>query len=149
MSAGYSGTPLVRKLGLRSGMRAALIGAPGGFVADTLGGPPPGVGLTDALTGAAELDFVMFFTTSRATLESRFPSLDTAIHADGMVWIAWPKKASKVPTDVTGDVVRRTGLAAGLVDVKVCAVDAIWSGLKFMVRKTDRPARRLAEAAGA
>ena len=147
--SGYSGTPLARKLGLKAGQRAALVGAPDGFVADVLGGPPAGVWLTDRVAGPAELDFVLFFTDSREALEARFAELDAAIRADGMLWIAWPKKASRVPTDLTGDVVRTLGLAAGLVDVKVCAVDAVWSGLKFMVRTAERPARRLAEGGSA
>ncbi len=83
-------------------------------------------------------DLVVVFVTERARLQRRLPRLVAAIEPDGMVWVAWPKKASSVPTDVTEDVVRELGLAAGVVDVKVCAIDATWSGLKLVVRVADR-----------
>jgi hypothetical protein len=131
-AAGYSGTPLVRKLGIKPGARVAILGAPQGFDA-TLGTLPEGVAVTRRL-GAGQ-DVVIFFTTERAALADRLGALRAAIAPDGMVWVAWPKKAAGVPTDVTEDVVRDVVLPAGLVDVKVCAIDATWSGLKIVIRK--------------
>jgi hypothetical protein len=131
-TAGYSGTPLPRKLGFKPGMRAALLGAPEGFDA-TLGELPDGVVVTPRLGGAKDL--VIVFVTERADLARRVKALRRAIAPDGMVWVAWPKKASKVPTDMTEDVVRDAVLPTGLVDVKVCAIDATWSGLKLVIRK--------------
>jgi len=131
-TAGYSGTPLVDKLGFKPGMRAALIGAPADFGA-TLG-PLPG-GVRVAMRLAAGQDLVVVFVTRRAELSRRLPALRRAIAPDGMVWVAWPKKAAKVATDVTEDVVRDVVLPTGLVDVKVCAIDATWSGLKLVIRK--------------
>lgn len=131
-TAGYSGTPLPRKLGFKPGMRAALLRAPEGFDA-TLGELPDGVVVTPRLGGAKDL--VIVFVTERADLARRVEALRRAIAPDGMVWVAWPKKASKVPTDLTEDVVRDVVLPTGLVDVKVCAIDATWSGLKLVIRK--------------
>jgi hypothetical protein len=131
-AAGYSGTPLVRKLGIKPGARLAILGAPDGFDA-TLGALPDGVTVTRRLGGSR--DVVLVFTTERAALAGRLDALRGAIVPDGMVWVAWPKKASGVPTDVTEDVVRDVVLPAGLVDVKVCAIDATWSGLKVVIRK--------------
>ena len=131
-TAGYSGTPLVRKLGFKPGMRAALLAAPEGFDA-TLGALPDGVHVVRRLRGAKDL--VVVFVTQRSDLARRVPALRRAIAPDGMVWVAWPKKASKVPTDMTEDVVRDVVLPTGLVDVKVCAIDDVWSGLKLVVRK--------------
>lgn len=131
-TAGYSGTPLVRKLGIGPGARLALLGAPDGFD-ETLGALPEDVAVTRRLGGAR--DVVVFFTTERARLAGRLDALRAAIAPDGMIWVAWPKKASKVPTDVTEDVVREVVLPTGLVDVKVCAIDATWSGLKLVIRK--------------
>jgi hypothetical protein len=131
-TAGYSGTPLPRKLGFKPGMRAAVLGAPEGFGA-TLGDLPDGVVVTPRLGGAKDL--VIVFVTERADLARRVEALRRAIAPDGMVWVAWPKKASKVPTDLTEDVVRDVVLPTGLVDVKVCAIDATWSGLKLVIRK--------------
>jgi hypothetical protein len=130
--AGYSGTPLPKKLGFKPGMRAALLGAPEGFDA-TLGELPDGVGVTRRLGG--HRDLVVVFVTERAQLERRLDALRAAIAPDGMVWVAWPKRSSGVPTDMTEDVVRDVALPAGLVDVKVCAIDAVWSGLKVVIRK--------------
>src|SRR3954447_3952621 len=131
-TAGYSGTPLVDKLGFKPGMRAALIAAPPDFGA-TLGPLPGGVRVATRL--AAGQDLVVVFVTRRAELSRRLPALRRAIAPDGMVWVAWPKKAAKVATDVTEDVVRDVVLPTGLVDVKVCAIDATWSGLKLVIRK--------------
>jgi Protein of unknown function (DUF3052) len=131
-TAGYSGTPLPRKLGFKPGMKAALLGAPDGFDA-TLGALPDGVAVARRLGGSKDL--VVVFVTERADLARRVEALRRAIAPDGMVWVAWPKKASKVPTDMTEDVVRDVALPAGLVDVKVCAIDATWSGLKLVIRR--------------
>jgi hypothetical protein len=130
MTAGYSGTPLARKLGFKPGMRAALLDAPGGFAVPDL---PEGVAITRRLGGS--LDLVVVFVTERRALEKRLDALRRAIAPDGMCWVAWPKRASGVPTDMTEDVVRDVALPTGLVDVKVCAIDETWSGLKLVVRK--------------
>jgi len=124
--AGYSGRPLVEKLGLKTGMNAHLIGA--------VYQAPPGV----TSTANARMDFIHFFTKDRAELEREFPLLAKALTPKGMLWISWPKGASKVKTDVTETIVRAIGLRTGLVDVKVCAVDDVWSGLKFVIRLKDR-----------
>jgi hypothetical protein len=138
-AAGYSGTPLPKKLGIREGARVALVDAPEGFEA-TLGALPPGVRVLRR--PRAPLDVAVAFVTSRAGLERRVPSLAAALDPAGGLWLAWPKRASGVATDVTEDVVREVGLAAGLVDNKVCAIDAVWSGLRLVYRLSDRPPRR-------
>jgi hypothetical protein len=130
--AGYSATPLVGKLGFKAGMKVAVLDAPEGF-GDTLGGLPDGVAVARRL-GAGK-DMVIVFVTERAVLVKRLDALRTAIAPAGMIWVAWPKRASGVQTDVTEDVIREVVLPAGLVDVKVCAVDATWSGLKLEIRK--------------
>jgi hypothetical protein len=130
--AGYSGTPLVTKLGIASGARVAILGAPDGFDA-TLGELPDGVVVTRRLGGRR--DVVLAFVTERAALAGRLDALRAAIAPDGMIWVAWPKKASRMATDITEDVVREVVLPSGLVDVKVCAIDATWSGLKVVIRK--------------
>ncbi|MEM7354340.1 MAG: DUF3052 domain-containing protein [Acidobacteriota bacterium] len=135
MSAGYSGTPLAKKLGIKPGIRVVALGAPPDY-AELLAPIPDGASLVDTLSKSAA--FVHFFTTERATLETELPQLKAALAADGILWISWPKKAAKVKTDLDGNVVRQLGLAIGLVDVKVCAVDATWSGLKFVYRLKDR-----------
>jgi hypothetical protein len=134
-SAGYSGTPLARKLGLREGMRVAVLDGPAEYASLFPEGLPP-LSFQDA--GAAPLDVVHLFVTEAAGLPSRLTGLRGAIAPAGMIWVSWPKRVSGVPTDVTEDVVRRAALAAGLVDVKVCAVDAVWSGLKLVIRRRDR-----------
>jgi hypothetical protein len=135
--AGYSGTPLVRKLGIKPGARLGLIGEPFGFDA-TLGALPPGVEIRRRARGP--LDVTVAFFSERRKLERRLPALEKALAADGSLWIAWPKRASGVPTDVTESAVRELGVAAGLVDNKVCAIDAVWSGLRLVYRLRDRPA---------
>jgi hypothetical protein len=132
MSEGYSGAPLPQKLGFREGSRAVLVNAPEGFEG-LLGELPEGVSLTTDLRGAADL--VVCFLTARRLLEQRLPALRRAIAPDGMLWVAWPKRASGVETDVTEDVVRAIALPTGLVDTKVCAIDDTWSGLRLVVRK--------------
>ena len=131
--AGYSGTPLIRKLGIKSGARLQLVGAPDDFER-TLGGLPAG---TRPLSRGT-LDFAMLFVRTAAELRRNFPRLRDRLETNGMLWVAWPKKAAKVGTDLSEGVVRQFGLEAGLVDVKICAVDETWSGLKFVRRLRDR-----------
>jgi hypothetical protein len=133
--AGYSGTPLAKKLGVKEGHVLVLLGAPEGFV-DELEGMPEGVTVRGRATGTA--DVVVSFHTERADLERRVPKLIDVLDVDGGLWIAWPKKASKVPTDVTEDTVREVFLPLGLVDNKVCAIDDVWSGLRVVWRKERR-----------
>jgi hypothetical protein len=134
-AAGYSGTPLPKKLGIKEGSRVVVLRAPDGF--DALLSPlPDGVRVARRLgTGA---DVIVAFFTSRVALERDFARLRGGMHDAGGVWIAWPKRASGVATDVTEGVVREVALAAGLVDNKVCAIDATWSGLRVVVRVADR-----------
>jgi hypothetical protein len=127
-----TGTPLPRKLGFEPGMAATWLDAPDDFAA-ALGELPDGVELRDGLEGHPDL--VVCFVTEREALAERLEPLRDAIRPAGMAWIAWPKRASKVPTSVTEDVVRELALPLGLVDVKVCAIDAVWSGLKLVLRK--------------
>ena len=138
MSAGYSATPLVRKLGLAPGMRVHYAGAPEQF-ADLVGDLPADVRVLKR--PAADLDLAMLFVTERAALARGLQRLQPKLHPAGMIWVAWPKQASKVPTDITEDVVREIALPRGLVDVKVCAIDEVWSGLKLVIRKELRPHR--------
>lgn len=134
MNAGYSGTPLIRKLGIKPGVRWALVQAPDGYE-ELLDPLPAGV----ALAGDQEaLDFIQVFVTTRAELETQFRRWKEALAADGMLWVSWPKRAARMPTDLNENIVREIGLALGLVDVKVIAVDATWSGLKFVYRLRDR-----------
>ena len=133
--AGYSGKPLVQKLGIKPEMRIAIVNAPRGY-GRVLGKLPSRV--TRKASAVGPLDFVQFFTTERRELERRFAALARSLAPAGMLWISWPKKASGVTTDLTEDVIRAIGLAHGLVDVKVAAVDEVWSGLKFVRRVKDR-----------
>jgi hypothetical protein len=135
--AGYSGTPLIQKIGIKSGHRVVLRNHPASFVKD-LGKFPDGAESSERLSGKANV--VVYFTQRLAELEKDFSRLSAALLPDGMLWISWPKKASGRPTDLTENVVRRVGLASGLVDVKICAIDDTWSGLKFVIRVKDRPA---------
>ncbi len=132
MTAGYSGTPLARKLGLREGDRVALIGAPDAFEA-LLEPLPAGVTLLSRAT--APLDAIVFFAVRRAEVERRHASLASRLTPAGMLWLAWPKRASGVSTDVTENVLREVILPSGMVDTKVCAIDETWSGLRFVRRK--------------
>ena len=133
--AGYSGKPLVAKLGIKPDTRIAILNAPRGYDR-ALGKLPQRV--TRAATVVGPLDFIQFFTDVKRALERRFASLARALAPAGMLWISWPKRASGVATDLTEDVIRAIGLAHGLVDVKVAAVDEVWSGLKFVRRVKDR-----------
>lgn len=132
MSAGYSGTPLPRKLGIVPGTTVAWTGAPPHFP-DLLAPLPADVRVK--ARASAALDVLVAFFTRRAELERRLPALRRAIAPAGGCWIAWPKRASGVPTDITEDVIREIVLPTGLVDVKVCAIDETWSGLKLVIRK--------------
>jgi hypothetical protein len=136
--AGYSGTSLSQKLGIRPGARVALVRAPEGFE-HTLEPMPEGARLRHQARG--QHDVVLFFATRLAELERRFDTLARATGSAGGLWIAWPKRTAGVATDLREQIVRDVGLAHGLVDNKVCAVDETWSGLRFVYRLTDRPAR--------
>ena len=140
MSAGYSGTPLDRKLGIKPGFRVAFPDAPDDFL-ETLGALPDSVEIIAAPFGTKirELDLVVLFTMARSNLAERFPVLAGKLNPSGMLWVAWPKKTSGVSTDLNENVVRDFGLSVGLVDTKVCAIDSTWSGLKFVIRIKDRP----------
>ena len=134
--AGYSGTPLPKKLGIRERDRVSFPSAPTDFPG-RLAPMPADVEVVDG--SETGLDLVVVFTTTRADLTARFADLSRRIRPAGILWVAWPKKASGVATDLNENVVRDTGLAAGLVDTKVCAIDDVWSGLKFVYRLKDRP----------
>jgi len=133
--AGYSGTPLPKKLGIKTGSRVLLLGAPKDF-ATTLGPLPEGVTLGDR--AARNADLILLFVKSRAELARRFDAVAKTLAADGGLWLCWPKKASGVTTDLDGAIIRGTGLDNGLVDYKIAAIDATWSGLKFARRKTGK-----------
>jgi len=135
MAAGYSQRALVDKLGIKPNTRIAIINPPRGYRA-TLGKLPPGVIVGTTLRGS--LPFIQLFVTSRGVLEARLPNLLRALEPDGSLWISWPKKSSGVTTDITEDVVRAVALPTGLVDVKVAAVDDVWSGLKLVRRLKNR-----------
>lgn len=130
--AGYSGKPLSAKLGLKEDVEVFPVGAPENY-RELLGSIPDGVRFVEELTAATDL--VHHFTASEAELAEALPAYRSAIRPDAMVWVSWPKKASKVPTDVTEDTVRKVALPLGLVDVKVCAVSEVYSGLKLVIRK--------------
>jgi hypothetical protein len=134
---GYSGTPLPKKLGIKAGFRVNLVNLPTDVraelrdsLAECKAPKPPG-----------EIDLSMFFTKSLAELAREFPRLSKLLAPAGMLWVSWPKKASGIPTDLTENDVRDIGLDAGLVDVKVCAVTEVWSGLKFVRRVKDRKSK--------
>jgi len=135
VAAGYSGTALPRKLGLGEGHRVLLKGAPAGFAA-RLGRLPPGARLLGRATNG--LDLVLWFSRRHAELARGFDGLAARLTPAGMLWIAWPKKSSGVATDLFFGVVQRVGLDAGLVDSKICAIDDVWSGLRFVHRLRDR-----------
>ena len=128
-SAGYSGTPLPKKLGIKPGHRVLVLGAPDGFALE-------GVKPVRSLRG--EADVIVSFHVERADLERRMPALRRAMVQNAGLWIAWPKKASKVPTDLDENVVRDLALANALVDNKVAAIDQVWSGLRLVIRVKDR-----------
>lgn len=135
MTAGYSGTPLLQKLGIKPKTRIRFINEPA-HLADLLGPLPPDCTLVESR--ATAVDFIHCFVTQKPRLLALLPGLMNKLARDGMIWISWPKKASKVQTDITEDVVREIALPLGLVDVKVCAIDEVWSGLKLVIRKEIR-----------
>jgi hypothetical protein len=135
LAAGYSGTPLPAKLGLKPGLKLLVLNPPPNLDALLAGAPD-----IERLARAGNFDCALAFAKARAALAGIFARLEPKLPDHGMIWIAWPKKTSGVATDLTEDIVRRTGLAAHLVDVKVCAIDATWSGLKFVRRLRDRRA---------
>ena len=134
-AAGYSGTPLAKKLGIRAGDTVALVSAPGGFEQE-LEGLPDGVQLKHRAGGKP--DVVVLFTTRARDLDRRFKGLATSVWPDGSLWVAWPKRSSGVATDLDENRLRDIGLPHGLVDNKVCAVNEVWSGLRFVWRKENR-----------
>lgn len=137
--AGYSETPLAKKLGIKEGFRLGLVNAPKGFKKE-LGALPTGVKISVGQLPNS-LDLIILFTDTSRTLKPQFPILAEKLNPNGMLWVAWPKKSSGVSTDLAFDIVQQTGLQTGLVDVKICAVNEIWSGLKFVYRLKDRKSR--------
>jgi hypothetical protein len=133
--APYSGTPLARKLGIKEGFRLALVNAPAEFP-EELGLLPAGTIIMSK--PQAPLDLILFFAQSASDLRKSFPKLASRLSPAGMLWVAWPKKSSGIVTDLAFDIVQAAGLAAGLVDTKICAVNEVWSGLKFVIRLKDR-----------
>ena len=134
--AGYSGTPLTKKLGIKEGSRIVFARAPKGFQQE-VGELPPRVRF---VTRAGNpIDIILLFAKSHSVLKKDFVRMAKRLSPNGMLWVAWPKKSSGVPTDLSFNNVQRVGLEAGLVDVKICAVNEVWSGLKFVYRLKDRP----------
>jgi len=139
--SGYSGTPLMKKLGARPGMRALFVGYPGGIPAiDNFHAWSEHMDADGSGLPEGRFDYIHVFVRQAAALEALAGELKSRMAPAGMVWISWPKKASGVETTLDGNAVRRIGLDAGLVDIKVCAVDAVWSGLKFVIPVKDRKA---------
>lgn len=130
--AGYSGTPLAKKLGIKEGFEVCLVNAPAHY--SKLIEPLP-ADVRFAAKLAATTDVVHLFSVKKAELAKALTGCRAKLKPDGMIWVSWPKKAAKVPTDITEDTVRELALPMGLVDIKVCAVDEIWSGLKLVIRK--------------
>jgi len=134
--AGYSGTPLIKKLGIKDAFDVSFVNAPPNFVKQLE--LPAGVKVK-TIPRSNDLDFIHVFVKTQTALTTAFTQCPPKMKPNGMLWISWPKKSSGVQTDVTENIVRNIGLAAGLVDVKICAVDEVWSGLKFVYRVKDRP----------
>jgi hypothetical protein len=132
---GYSGTPLAKKLGIKPGSNLYLLDAPETY-SDLIAPIPEGVTIVDEMS--KEVDLVHLFTKSKTELQKSLKSLLRKLKPDGVIWVSWPKKSAKVPTDITEDTIREVALPMGLVDIKVCAVDEVWSGLKLMIRKENR-----------
>lgn len=133
--AGYSQRSLVDKLGIKPGHKLCILNAPDGYD-KTLGPLPPGA--TRVAKLSPTLDFIHFFTKSKSDLEKALPGMRDSLVSNGMIWVSWPKGASKVPTDLNENIVRELALKNKLVDVKVAAVDDVWSGLKLVIRVKDR-----------
>ncbi len=136
--AGYSETPLLKKLGMKEGFRVHFANPPANF-SKLLGKLPPDVTVVARL--AAPFDLIILFVVAEHELEKRFRVLADKLKANGMIWVAWPKKSSGLATDLSFDTVQKNGLNVGLVDVKICAIDETWSGLKFVYRLEDRSRR--------
>jgi hypothetical protein len=136
--AAYSGTPLPRKLGIGEGDEVALIGAPG-WLEDQIGELPDIASLHTNLADEARYDVIVAFVTGRAELEAELPRLRVRMAPACGLWIAWPKRAARTPTDMTDDVVREVALPTGLVDNKVCAIDDVWTGLRLVIRREKSP----------
>jgi ribosomal protein L22 len=133
--AGYSGTPLSKKLGIKSGQRIYLKNPPSNY--DRLIAPiPDNVNILSRVSN--DLDLIHFFTRNRNELRANIKMYMSKIKKDGMIWVSWPKKSSKIVTDITEDAIRQAALPLGLVDIKVCAVDDTWSGIKLVIRKKNR-----------
>lgn len=133
--AGYSGTPLLKKLGIKPGIRLYVSGAPEAYFS-WLSPLPDNVDVTTRLSDG--LDFIHLFVKTQKDFKAQFVRGASRLRKDGMLWVSWPKRASKVPTDLDENIIREFGLQNGLVDVKICAVDEVWSALKFVFRLTDR-----------
>jgi hypothetical protein len=138
--AGYSGTPLIKKLGIKPGFHVAFVNTPPNFVQ---GLDLPAETVVCSASARQSLDFILLFVKSKEELSTKFSLAAAKLKPDAMLWVSWPKKASGVKTDLGDNVVRELGLSQGLVDVKVCAVDEVWSGLKFVFRLKDRPLLRV------
>lgn len=137
--AGYSGTPLVKKLGIKEGSRIALVNPPKDFISQLKELPDH---VQFIKSSAKSLDIILFFVLTERALAGDFAKFAARLAANGMIWIAWPKKSSGVATDLSFEHVQQIGLDAGLVDVKICAIDETWSGLKFVYRLKDRASRK-------
>jgi hypothetical protein len=135
MATGYSGKPLHQKLGIKPSQQICVINSPSDYQTLIDG---PVVGLEISSTPRGRVQFVHIFETEQARLAAKLPALMKAIEPDGMIWVSWPKRASRVATDITEDVVRSVALPLGLVDVKVCSVNEVWSGLKLVIRREHR-----------
>jgi hypothetical protein len=135
VSSGYSGTPLTKKLGIKEKSDIAVINQPQNFL-DILSPLPEKVSLINKLSG--RIGYIHFFTKSKKELTDQFPELKKHLDPSGSLWISWPKKSSKIETDLNENLIREIGLKNGMVDVKVCAIDETWSGLKFVLRLKDR-----------
>ena len=135
--AGYSGTPLPQKLGIKENHKLAVLGAPAGF-SDVLGALPAGVTVVTKLAGKAPLDVIVAFVKKRDELAGKLNAIRPRMMPAAGLWIAWPKKSSGVATDMTEDVIRQVALPTGLVDNKVCAIDETWSGLRLVIRRENR-----------
>lgn len=136
--AGYSGTPLIKKLGVKEGFKVGLVNAPKSFV-KALGKLPSKAKMVTNLTDG--LDVIILFAPLAKGLDKQFAILAEKLSANGSLWVAWPKKSSGVATDLSFNLVQEVGLNCGLVDIKICAIDETWSGLKFVFRVKDRPIR--------
>ncbi|WP_217594684.1 DUF3052 family protein [Cohnella sp. GbtcB17] len=136
MSVGYSGTPLVKKLGIKTGLRVLLINEPSNYF--TLLGEIPMIERLSRDYNSNDLDFVHLFSTSQEELFPLLNEYKDSINQSGMIWVSWPKRASKIKTDLSDEIIRKYAINIGLVDVKVCAVDEVWSGLKFVIPLKNR-----------